>query len=91
MESFMDSDEEEGRRRESIMDSKRKFRAPKGVPYADEEPAESDVESVRERLKRKSDNKNKRKQLLAASNEEVKEKGGERKQTQKAGGGREGQ
>jgi hypothetical protein len=28
LESFMDSDEEEGRRRESIMDSKRKFRAP---------------------------------------------------------------
>ena len=61
------------------------------MPYADEEPAESDVESVRERLKRKSDNKNKRKQLLAASNEEVKEKGGEWKQTQKAGAGREGQ
>ena len=55
------------------------------MPYADEEPAESDVESVRERLKRKSDNKNKRKQLLAAaSNEEVKEKGDEWKQTQQS-------
>ena len=31
MESFMDSDEEDGRRRESIMDSKRKVRARKGV------------------------------------------------------------
>lgn len=70
----MDSDEEEGRLRESIMDSKRKVRARKGVPQADEEPAaESDVESVRERVKRKSDNKNKRIQLLAASSEEVKE------------------
>ena len=87
----MDSDEEEGRRRESIMDSKRKVRAPKGVPYADEKPAKSDVESVRERLKRKSDNKNKRKQLLAASIEEVKEKAGQRKLSQKAGTGRDGQ